>query len=61
MERAEYFYPMPLPICRVITTGMESWIAADYVTWRRAVATQNLAADGNRDGVVGDERLRLVV
>ena len=29
--------------------------SADYVTWRRAVATQNLAADGNRDGVVGAE------
>lgn len=29
--------------------------SADYVTWRRAVATQNLAADGNRDGVVGSE------
>ena len=29
--------------------------SADYVAWRRAVATQNLVADGNRDGVVGEE------
>jgi hypothetical protein len=28
--------------------------SADYVTWRTAVATQNLVADGNRDGVVGE-------
>jgi hypothetical protein len=27
--------------------------AADYVIWRKAVATQNLIADGDRDGVVG--------
>ena len=27
--------------------------AADYVVWRKAVATQNLIADGDRDGVVG--------
>ena len=27
--------------------------AADYVVWRKAVATQDLVADGDRDGVVG--------
>jgi hypothetical protein len=27
--------------------------AADYIAWRKSVATQNLVADGDRDGVVG--------